>query len=185
MIYTKYTIAMGTNLNSDWKLLNIEGDATFIVQFPILSKPKLINLRGDCISRVYNDELNSMLRYIGLYEFNQIFSLKYSSECNEFLFSTLKSRSRHEQVNWSWQICRSSECIMLIDRETQELIVKVERNRQFRDQLVQVNIYKHLNNQLIIAILFTACVLLNQSKLFNQSNDYNSDRNIMQLISLK
>jgi hypothetical protein len=74
---------------------------------------------------------------------------------------------------------------MLIDRETQELIVKVERNRQFRDQLVQVNIYKHLNNQLIIAILFTACVLLNQSKLFNQSNDYNSDRNIMQLISLK
>ncbi|KXN68733.1 hypothetical protein CONCODRAFT_8943 [Conidiobolus coronatus NRRL 28638] len=130
---------MGTNLNSDWKLLNIEGDAAYIVQFPILSKPKLINMQGDCISRVYNDELNSMLRYIGLYEFNQIFSLKYSSECNEFLFSPLKNRLKHEQVNWTWRICRSSECVMLIDKETSELIIKVERSGKFGDQLAQIS----------------------------------------------
>jgi hypothetical protein len=150
--------------SSDLQVFGLDKLHHYTIQFPLLSRPRLVNNEGECLCRIYNDHSNAFLRYIGLQESNQIFTMKLVPELGECLFSPLNKDVPTNKVQFSWKLLKDQQALHLIDTSSGQLVAKVECGTN-GVELATVQFYRVLDGQLSLALIFSGCILLNQSKL--------------------
>jgi hypothetical protein len=173
MTVNSFDVVMYPSINTDWHIVNTNNQHKYSIQFPILSRPKLINHDGQCISRVYNDETNSFLRYIGLYDSNQIFTLTFNPQFEVFSLNSLSLGTC--KFNFYWKLIKNEGCLELIDSNSRGVVAKVKRFL-LGNKLASIEVYRDFDDQFLSVILFSGSVLLNQSKILKSSPSLKSEK---------
>ncbi|KXN68735.1 hypothetical protein CONCODRAFT_8945 [Conidiobolus coronatus NRRL 28638] len=170
----KYSINnFSSSRSSDLQIFGLDKLHHYTIQFPLLSKPRLISNEGECLCRVYNDHSNAFLRYIGLQKSNQIFTIKLVPELGECLFEPLNRDASANKVQFSWKLLKDQHALHLIDTSSGQLVAKVECSAK-GFELATIQFYRVLDEQLSLALIFSGCILLNQSKLLKLASKKSS-----------